>query len=529
MRVRMGLHTGEPMQADGLYAGLDVHRAARVMSAGHGGQVMLSARTADLVESELPDGVALRDLGEHRLKDLSLPQRLYDLVIHPLPFEFPPPKTLENRPTNLPVQSTPLIGRERELGELNELLGRGEVRLVTLTGPGGTGKTRLALQAAAELVEQFPGGVFFVALAPLGRARLVLPTVAQTLGVREMPGQRLLETLAPSLRKRKLLLLLDNFEHLTDAAPDVSDLLASSPGLKVLVTSRTPLRLRGEHEFSVPPLALPDTRASWQPEALSQYEAVRLFIERARSVKPGFGVTSANGSAVAEICRRLDGLPLALELAAARLRMPVPAGAAGAAGPASDAADGWRARLRGRQRTLRAAIDWSYRLLSPDEQSLFARLAVFDGGFTLEAAEAVCGAGSDGKSWTLWLSSSSKACCASRTGVTASRASACSRQSTSTRASSCSRAATATPSRAGTPSTASTSLQKPRVLRASSRMSPCTIASRTRTTTSALRLNGASSTANARVPLPRSPHFPATGLRAVTSRRVTAGPDSCSQ
>ena len=394
VRVRMGLHTGEPIQADGLYAGLDVHRAARVMSAGHGGQVIVSARTADLVEGELPLGVALRDLGEHRLKDLSLPQRLYDLVIHRLPFEFPPPKTLENRPTNLPVQSTPLIGRERELGELGELLGRREVCLVTLTGPGGTGKTRLA-QAASELVEQFRGGVFFVGLAPLGQAQLVLPTVAQTLGVREVPGQGLLETLASFLRKRKLLLLLDNFEHLTDAAPDVADLLASSPGLKVLVTSRTPLRLSGEHEFSVPPLALPETRASWQPEALSQYAAVRLFTERARSVKTGFAVTSANASAVAEICRRLDGLPLALELAAARLRILSPQGLLARLDERLTLLTGGARDLDERQQTLRAAIDWSYRLLSAHEQSLFARLAVFSGSFTLEAAEAVCGEGGD--------------------------------------------------------------------------------------------------------------------------------------
>ncbi|MFL5921075.1 MAG: ATP-binding protein [Gaiellaceae bacterium] len=371
VRVRMGLHTGEPRVVEGRYVGLDVHRAARVMAAGHGGQVLVSESTRALLD----DGSRLRDLGEHRLKDLSRPQRLYQVELQGLPGEFPPLKTLDNRPTNLPVQPNELIGRERELAEAAALLNNG-LRVLTLTGTGGAGKTRLALQLAAEVVEAFANGVFFVSLAPVRDWELVAPTVARTLGLREQPGETVLETLGDYLADKELLLVLDNFEQVLAAAPAVAGLCAGSPRLKLLVTSRTPLRLSGERTYAVPPLELP--------------ESVRLFADRAHAAALEFAVTDENEEAIAEICRRLDRLPLAIELAAPRIRSLPPEALLRRLDQRLKLLTGGAQDLDERQRTLRATIEWSYELLPAAERELFAQLGVFVGGCRLDAAEALC-------------------------------------------------------------------------------------------------------------------------------------------
>src|SRR6266516_2137155 len=317
--VRLGLHTGEPLRIAEGYVGLDVHHAARIVSVGHGRQVLLSQTTCELVKQNLPDRVSLRDLGEHRLKDLQRPGCLYQLVMTGLPADFPPLKSLNNRPNNLPIQLTQLIGREQEVATALNFLQREHVRLLTLTGPGGTGKTRLALQVAAELSEAFSDGVYFVNLAPLSDPELVVPAITQTLDIKEIADQTLLDLLKASLHWKQVLLLLDNFETVVGAAVYVSELLAACPMLKVLVTSRAALHLRGEQEFAVPPLAVPDPKHLPDLVTLLQYEAVALFIQRAQAVKPEFQATNSNAPTVAEVCVRLDGLPLAIELAAARI------------------------------------------------------------------------------------------------------------------------------------------------------------------------------------------------------------------
>jgi predicted ATPase len=357
IQVRVGLHTGTPLLTEEGYVGEDVHRAARIAAAGHGGQVLASSSTAPLVELEL------RDLGEHRFKDLSAPERVFQVGQE----DFPPLKTLYQ--TNLPIPQTQFLGREKELGEVLALLARNDVRLLTLTGPGGTGKTRLAAQAAGALADRYPDGVFWVPLAPLRDPALVLESAGQALGASN--------GLASHICDKRMLLLFDNFEQVVDAAPGLSLLLSECPQLELLVTSREPLHLAGEHEYPVPPLAAK--------------EGVGFFLARARAAKPDFEVDEA----VPEICRRLDELPLALELAAARVkalstdqilarleqRLPL------LTGGSRDAPE--------RQRTLRSTIEWSYDLLSSAEQQLFHRLAVFAGGCTLEAAEEVCHADLD--------------------------------------------------------------------------------------------------------------------------------------
>jgi predicted ATPase/class 3 adenylate cyclase len=389
IRARMALHTGSVEERGGDYFGPPVNRVARLLSAGHGGQTLLSSVTRELVRDALPEGTELRDMGERRLKDLFRPEWVFQLAAPGLPSEFPALRTLEGYPNNLPLQPTPLVGREREVAEIADRARSEEVRLLTLTGPGGTGKTRLALQVAADLLEEFKDGVFFVILATITDPELVASTIAGPLGIKESGDQPLEESLKAYLRDRNLLLVLDNFEQVLEGAPLVGEFLGACPKLKILATSRIPLRLYGEQEYPVPPLALPDPGVLPPLEILTQYEAVRLFVERARTVKPDFTVTNESAPAVAEICARLDGLPLAIELAAARVRLLPPQKMLQRLGNRMKLLKGGARDLPTRQQTLRGAIDWSHDLLE-EEKILFRRLSVFAGGRTLEAIEEIC-------------------------------------------------------------------------------------------------------------------------------------------
>ncbi|HEU5423302.1 MAG TPA: tetratricopeptide repeat protein, partial [Nitrolancea sp.] len=390
LRVRMALHAGEAApDARGDYLAAPLNRLSRLLAIGHGGQILLTQTVQQLCRDGLPVDVALRDLGEHRLRDLREPERVFQ-VLHPdLPAVFPPLKSLDARPTNLPRQPTAFIGREREVAEVVAQLRQPGTQLVTLTGPGGAGKTRLALQAAAELLDDFPDGVWFVPLASLRDPALVLPAIATAVGVRDEAGQPLGERLRDYFAGRRALLVLDNVEHLLAAAPLVAELLAAAPGLTVAATSRAPLRLQAEREYPVASLPLPRRTPPPSPEHLAHYDAVRLFVDRARAVKPTFTVDDANAPAVAEICHRLDGLPLAIELAAARVRMLPPEALLRRLDQRLPLLTGGTRDAPARQRTLRDTIAWSHDLLRPDDQILFRGLAVFAGGATFAAIEAV--------------------------------------------------------------------------------------------------------------------------------------------
>jgi predicted ATPase/class 3 adenylate cyclase len=392
VRVRMGVHAGQVTALADNYVGLPLHQAARITAAGHGGQVLVS-ETARRLAGEV-DGLGFRDLGEHRLKDLAHPERLYQLLVSGLGDAFPPLRSMDVRPNNLPVQLTSFVGRA-EIEAAASLLRN--ARLLTLTGPGGTGKTRLALQLAAELAEDFPDGVFFVALDTLTDPSLVPSMIATGLGLGSTSAEPPLERVIEYASHRRMLLVLDNFEQIADAAPVVGRLLREAPQLKVAVTSRLPLRISGEHEFPVPPLALPEaTDGVSAADAVSaadvsRSEAVRLFVERAMAVQPAFRLTDANAAAVVEIVRRLDGLPLAIELAAARTRVLSVAALLARIDDRLGLLVGGARDLPARQQTLRGAIDWSHDLLDEPDRRLFARFGVFAGGARLAEADTVCG------------------------------------------------------------------------------------------------------------------------------------------
>jgi predicted ATPase/class 3 adenylate cyclase len=388
LRVRMGLHAGEAATRGGDYYGPTLNRAARIMSAGHGGQVLLSAAAAALVMDQLPEGCSLRDLGEHPLKGLGRAERVYQLAHEDLPANFPPLVT-PSRPSDLPEPPSAFVGREAELKEIDKRLGDESVRMLTLTGPGGIGKTRLALRAAADADDRFDNGVFFVDLSAVRDSESVLGAVARAIGLSDTRDDSLLDELKGRLREQRALLLLDNFEHVTAAAPTVAQLLHDCPGLKLLVTSREALHVRGEHLFAVPPLSLPSAaRREASAEQLARYEAIQLFVERAQAVKPDFRLTDDNAAAVAEICLRLDGLPLAVELATARINLFPPEALRDRLGSRLQMLRSGARDAPARQQTLRATIEWSYQLLEPGEQRLFELLSVFS-GTAFEAVESV--------------------------------------------------------------------------------------------------------------------------------------------
>ncbi|HET9852284.1 MAG TPA: adenylate/guanylate cyclase domain-containing protein [Candidatus Limnocylindrales bacterium] len=406
--VRMGLHAGEASSSAAGLVGLDVNRAARIAAAAHGGQVVVSDAVRTLVTPNLGEGISLRGLGNHRLKDLREPQPLCQVVAEGLRLEFPPLRSLDARPNNLPTQLTSFVGREKQLGEAGELLERN--RLVTMTGPGGTGKTRLSLQVAANAAERYPDGVFFVALETVREPALVAGRIATAIGLAETGARSADAILREWLDDKKVLLVLDNFEQVVDAGPVIAELLRDVPGLSALVTSRAALRISGEQEYPVPGLptppdlsqltalelaSLPAEARTIDVDALSAYESVRLFIARASSVRPDFRVTNENAPAIAAIAARLHGMPLAIELAAARVKLFSPEALRARLEDQLTLLSAGARDLPERQQTLRGAIAWSYDLLDEGHRRLLDRLSVFEGGIDLAAAEAVCGPGSE--------------------------------------------------------------------------------------------------------------------------------------
>jgi predicted ATPase/class 3 adenylate cyclase len=393
IKVRMALHTGVAEVRDSGYFGPPLNRVARLLAAGHGGQILLSLATQDLVHDYLPAGASLRDMGERRLKDLVRPERVYELVVPGLPADFPPLKTLDVRAHNLPIQSTSFVGREQEMDEVKGLLRT--TRLVTLTAMGGTGKTRLSLQLGADLIDEFADGVWFIELAQLGDGRLVAQALATVLGIKEQAEESMIDTIVKRIDGHQMLLILDNCEHVIKTCAELCGaLLASCPAIRIFASSRELLRIPGETAYRVSSLPLPDPKSTPRAESMSRYAAVRLFVDRAQAVSASFQVTDGNAPAVASICQRLDGIPLALELAAARMRsMSVEELNQRLDRRFQVLTRGSRTALP-RQQTLRALIDWSYELLDASERTMFSRLAVFVGGWLLEAAEQVC-AGED--------------------------------------------------------------------------------------------------------------------------------------
>lgn len=393
LRIRIALHTGEVQVSDGNYYGPTVNRCARLRALAHGGQTLLSGTTHELVLDELPDRVSFKDLGVHHLRDFPRPEHVWQIMHPDLPGEFPALRSDEGRADNLPVQLASFVGRTDEMQDITEILA--DMRLVTVTGAGGCGKTRLAVELGRRLTNEFNDGVHLVALAALRDASLMLPTIVQSVGLRESAGESPFEGLVNFLRDKEMLLILDNFEGLLEAGGVVADLLGECPDLKVLVTSRASLRLRGEHEYHLPPLDLPEFVDDDSLREVSDNEAVRLFVERARAVRPDFALTADNAAAVAEICHRLDGLPLAIELAAVRVKLLPPAALLDRLSSRLQLLTGGARDLPRRQQTLRNTIDWDYTLLGSEEQKVFRRLAICDGGFDLNAAAVIVPAAGD--------------------------------------------------------------------------------------------------------------------------------------
>ena len=391
VRVRMGIHTGEPMSAATGYVGIDVHRAARICGAGHGGQILLSQAARSLIGSSLPEDVRLRDLGEHRLRGIESPERLYQVVAPGLIADFPPTRSLDSTPNNLPRQLSSFVGRGDELSAAELRLG--SATLLTLTGPGGVGKTRLALEVGTRLADTFPDGVWLVELAAVTDEELVDEAVASALRLKPRPGTEMLETLLEWLADRRLLLVLDNCEHVIEPVTGLAhEVMRRCPEVQILATSREALGIAGESLMAVPSMSVPPTEPSSQTvAAVVACDAVRLFVDRARAVLSGFELTDANAEAVAQICLRLDGIPLAVELAAARVRSLPPQQIAARLDDRFRLLTGGSRTALPRHRTLRAAMDWSFDLLNDGQRLLLSRLSVFVGSFSLEAAEAVCG------------------------------------------------------------------------------------------------------------------------------------------
>jgi predicted ATPase/class 3 adenylate cyclase len=393
LKARMALHTGVAEIRDNGYFGQPLNRVARLLAAGHGGQILLSLSTEKLVRDSLPSGMGLRDMGERRLKDLIRPERVYALTIPGLPADFPALKTLDARAQNLPMQLTSFVGREQEMDDVKRLLR--STRLVTLAAMGGTGKTRLSLQVGADLIDEYADGVWFIELAPLSDARLVPQGLATILGIKEQPDEAIIDTVVKKIGDREMLLILDNCEHLVMACAELCEaLLSSCPGVRILASSRELLRIAGETAYRVPSLQLPNPKAIPRAASLSRFAAVRLFVDRALAVKASFQITDANAPVVASICQRLDGIPLAIELAAARLRSMSVEELNQRLDKRFHVLTGGSRTALPRQQTLRALIDWSYDLLNANERAMFGRLAVFVGGWALQAAEQVC-AGED--------------------------------------------------------------------------------------------------------------------------------------
>jgi predicted ATPase len=389
LRVRLALHTGEADLREGDYYGAAVNRCARLRAIAHGGQILLSQTTHDLVRQALPAGVDLRDLGEHRLADLAAAEHVFQLCALGLADAFPALRSLDALPNNLPLQVTSFVGRERAMAEVTRLLAT--TRLLTITGTGGCGKTRLGLQVAADLLDAYPDGVWLVELAPLADAALVPDAVAAAIGVRGGPAQPIQATLISYLRTRKLLVILDNCEHLIDACARWSDaVMRTCPDVRILATSREALGIAGEVSWRVPSLGLPPSDLSGSPATRADGEAIRLFVERASAVQPSFALTEENAHLVAQICQRLDGIPLAIELAATRVQAVALEQIAARLDQRFRLLTGGSRTALPRQQTLAATVGWSYDLLSERERQFFNRLSVFAGGFTLDAAEAVC-------------------------------------------------------------------------------------------------------------------------------------------